>query len=395
MRSGNANYARSNAKSYSKDANSNDGFRPIVQDGQDIFIMKSYRNLYGKLYSMKNLRLAYWKARKGKGTKWYVKEFESDLEKNLLQLQKELLSITYEPKPLKQFIIKDPKTRVISASNFRDRVVHHALCNIIEPIFEKTFIHDSYANRKNKGTHAALNRFDQFKRKVSHNGKLLPSAKDNNMVYGYVLKADIKHYFDSVDHEIMMRTISRKIQDEKVLWLTEKILDNHHYQTSGKGMPIGNLTSQFFANVYLNELDYFIKHELKAKYYIRYVDDFVILHKSKEALELYKAQINEFLKTIKLELHMQKSKVIPLHKGVNLLGFRIFYKYKLPKKSNIRRIEHRIKTFIGMHGKGIMNKEEILERLKGWDAYAAHGDTYKLRKRILRKVLKVLQTKPH
>ena len=138
------------------DANSNDGFRPIVWNGQDFMIMKSYDGLYEQLCLMKNLRKAYRKARKGKGVKWYVVEFDTNLEKNLLQLQKELRNMTYEPKPLKQFSIRDPKTRVISASNFRDRVVHHALCNIIEPIFEKTFIYDSYANRKDKGAHAAL-----------------------------------------------------------------------------------------------------------------------------------------------------------------------------------------------------------------------------------------------
>ncbi len=351
--------------------------------------MKSYRDLYGKLCSTENLRLAYQKARKGKATKWYVKEFGSGLDKNILQLQEELLNMTYEPKPLKQFIIRDPKTRVISASNFRDRVVHHALCNIVEPIFEKIFIHDSYANRKNKGTHAALNRFDQFKRKVSGNGKLIPNAVDNNMVYGYILKADIKHYFDSVDHGVMMRTIGRRIQDEKVLCLINKILDNHYCKIPGKGMPIGNLTSQFFANVYLSELDYFIKHGLKIKYYIRYVDDFVILHESKETLEFCKLQISDFLKSIKLELHPQKSKVIPLHKGVNLLGFRVFYNYKLPKKSNIRRMEHKINSFASMYRKGTMSKEEILEKTKGWEAYAAHGDTYKLRKRMMGNVMKI------
>ncbi len=351
--------------------------------------MKSHGNLYNQLCSTENLRLAYQKARKGKSAKWYVKEFESDLDNNLLKLQKELSTMTYEPKPLKQFIIRDPKTRVISASNFRDRVVHHALCNTIEPVFEKIFIHDSYANRKDKGTHAALERFDYFKRKVSHNGKLLPNARDNNMVYGYILKADIKHYFDSVDHEVMMHIISKKVRDEKVLCLAKKILDNHYCKTPGKGMPIGNLTSQFFANVYLNELDYFVKHKLKAKYYIRYVDDFVTLHESKETLEFCKLQISDFLKSIKLELHPQKSKVISLHKGVNLLGFRVFYNYKLPKKSNIRRMEHKINRFAGMYRKGTMSKEEILEKTKGWEAYAVHGDTYKLRKRMMRNVMKI------
>ena len=244
---------------------------------------------------MKNIRKAYRKARKGKGAKWYVKEFDEELEKNLLQLQKELRKMTYEPKPLKQFIIRDLKTRLISASAFRDRIVHHALCNIIEPIFEKIFIYDSYANRKNKGAHAALKRFDYFKRKVSKNGRLIQNAEHDRQVSGYALKADIRHYFDSVDHSILMQIVGKKISDKRVLWLIEKITNNHICSVPGKGMPIGNLTSQFFANVYLNELDYFVKHDLKAKYYIRYVDDFVILHESKEELESYKMSIDEFL----------------------------------------------------------------------------------------------------
>ena len=353
--------------------------------------MKSCRNLYDKICSFGNLYLAYRKARKGKSARWYVKEFEENLERNLLQLQNELQTMTYNPNPLKQFVIRDPKTRVISASAFRDRVVHHALCNIIEPIFEKTFIYDSYANRKGKGTHAALKRFDCFKRKASYNGKTLPKAVDRNYVYGYVLKSDIKHYFDSVDHDTMMRIISRRIRDDKVLWLIKKILDNH--SKKNKGMPIGNLTSQFFANVYLNELDYFVKHKLKAKYYIRYMDDFVILHPSRERLESYKAEINEFLKTIRLELHPEKSKIMPFHKGVNLLGFRVFYNYKLPKKSNIRQMSFRINNFIGLNKKGIMDKYEILERIEGWNAYAMHSNTFKLRKRIIKKVNKSLKWK--
>ncbi len=379
---------RLNAKSFrKKDANSNDGFRLIVRNGQDFIMI----GLYDQLCLMKNLRKAYKKARKGKGIKWYVREFESDLEKNLLQLQKELRRQAYGPRSMKTFTIRDLKTRVISASAFRDRVVHHALCNIIEPMFDKAFIYDSYANRKGKGTHAALKRFDYFVRKVSANGSLLPNAKDNNQIYGYALKADIKHYFDSVDHEIMMQCIRRKIQDEKVLWLIRKILDNHF--TKGKGMPIGNLTSQFFANVYLNELDYFVKHRLKAKYYIRYVDDFVILDASKERLESHKIVISEFLKTIKLELHPQKSKVVPLQKGIKFLGFRVFCKYKLPKKGNVRRIRHRIDHFIDLYKDGILAKPAILESVDGWNAYVIHANSYKLRKRIMRKLRKSLRDK--
>lgn len=318
--------------------------------------MKTYKNLFNKLCSLENLRLAFKKARKGKTKKWYVKEFESNLDDELTKLKTELETQTYKPKPMKKFVIRDPKTRTIHASAFRDRVVHHAICNIIEPIFEKVFIYDTYANRKSKGTHAGLKRFDEFKRKVTQNGKLVRSAKDNNMTVGYALKADIKRYFDTVNHAVLMKILRKKIRDEEVLQLIKIILNNHDTKVLGKGMPLGNLTSQFFANVYLSELDYFVKHKLKTKYYIRYVDDFVILHRSKEKLLLYKWLINNFLKSLKLELHPEKSKVIPLHKGVNLLGFRVFYHYKLPRKSNIRKFERKLNFYeLSLERERVMN----------------------------------------
>ncbi len=348
--------------------------------------MKTYRNLYDKVHSIESLYLAFRKARKGKSNKLYVKEFESDLESNITALKTELEALNYRPRKLERFVIHDPRTRVIYASDFRDRVVHHTLCNIIEPIFEKMFIFDSYANRKNKGTHAALERLDRFKRKISQNGRLVKSAKNNNMTIGYFLKADIKHYFDSVDHEILLDIIKKRISDEKVLVLISKILSNHESKLQGKGMPIGNLTSQFFANIYLNELDYFVKHELRAKYYIRYVDDFVILHESKEQLEEWKERIKEFLATIKLELHPEKSKIYPIHHGVNLLGFRIFYHYKLPYKRNIRRFFSRLNKFSIIYEDGEISEEKIMQSIEGWLAYAEHGNTYKLRKRMMDKV---------
>ncbi|MFQ6056374.1 MAG: reverse transcriptase domain-containing protein [Methanosarcinales archaeon] len=344
--------------------------------------MKTYNNLYNKLYSWNNLKLAFRKAKKGKTSKWYVKKFERDLDNELLQLKYELDSQTYYPRPLKRFIIRDPKTRVIHASHFRDRVVHHAICNIIEPIFDKIFIYDSYANRKKKGSLAAINRFDQFQRKVSCNGRLVKNAKDNNMIISYVLKADIKHYFDTVDHEILINIIKKKIKDEKVLWLIKKILDNNT-KPSNKGMPVGNMTSQFFANVYLNELDYFVKHKLRAKYYLRYVDDFVILHKSKETLLSYKKQINNFLKILKIELHEEKSQVYPLHKGIGLLGFRVFYYYKLLRRKNIKRMEKRLLEFKKLYENNEISYDKIMESIEGWYAYAMWGNTYKLRKELM------------
>lgn len=202
------------------------------------------------------------------------------------------------------------------------------------------------------------------------------------MVIGYVLKADIEHYFQEVHHCILLGILKRKIQDEKILRLIQTILNNHN----GKGMPIGNLTSQFFANVYLNELDYFVKHELKAKYYIRYVDDFVILERSRERLEFYKERINDFLKTIKLELHPDKSKIYPLYNGVTFLGFRIFYYHKLPKKSNLRHFMLRLKRFEHMRANVEITDTEIEKRVDGWLAYAMHANTYKLRKSVIKKI---------
>lgn len=289
---------------------------------------------------------AFKKAKKGKSKKWYVKEFESNLNSELIKLKIELETQTYRPNPLKRFIIRDPKTRVIHASAFRDRIVHHAICNLIEPIFEKLFIYDSYANRKKKGVHAGLTRFDEYKEKITKTGQLVKNAKDENMIRGYALKADIKHYFDTIDLEVLMKIIKKKITDEKVLQLIKIILDNHNLKIKGKGMPLGNLTSQFFANVYLNELDYYVKHNLKIKYYIRYVDDFIILHDSGVKLLLYKWLINNFLRQkLKLELHPEKSKILPLHRGIKLLGFKVFYHYKLPRKSNLTKFEREFNLY--------------------------------------------------
>lgn len=179
--------------------------------------MKSYDNLYGKLCSYDNLEIAFKNAKKRKSSKPYVLEFEKHIKENLQVLRAELLLHSYKPQPLKTFIIRDPKTRKISKSHFRDRVVHHALCNIIESIFEKSFICDSYANRKNKGSLKALERFDYFKRKASK----------NNTRNCFVLKCDIKHYFQTVNHEILLNIIKKKIKDRKVIRLINTILQNH------------------------------------------------------------------------------------------------------------------------------------------------------------------------
>ncbi|MBL7160908.1 MAG: hypothetical protein ISS93_03615 [Candidatus Aenigmarchaeota archaeon] len=348
--------------------------------------MEACENLYSELCSFRNLELAFRKAKRNKRYKKDVQDFEFKLEDNLLELKRELETLSYHPQPLTKFSIRDPKTRLISASHFRDRVVHHALCNIIQPIFERTFIYDSCANQIGKGTTLALQRFNQFKQKVSGNGRLENHAKDGNMVVGYALKADIRHYFDTIDHGVLLRCIRRKISDREVIWLIQKILGNHKLKQPCKGMPIGNLTSQFFANIYLSELDYFVKHGLRVKYYIRYVDDFVLLDISRERLEHCKERINSFLKGLKLELHTDKSKVYPLHKGITFLGFKVFYYHKLLKKSNVRKMEKRLDRFRSVFKNNEMSYEDIVRSFESWMGYARQGNTFGLRKRIAREM---------
>ncbi|MBI4147525.1 hypothetical protein HY494_02635 [Candidatus Woesearchaeota archaeon] len=349
--------------------------------------MKTYTKLYNKICSPDNLELAYRKARNRKSSRPDVQEFELKLEENLKKIQHELITETYLPLPLKTFILRDPKTRKISKSDFKDRVVHHAVCNLIEPIFEKRFIHDSYANRKRKGTSGIVKRFNQFKRKVSKNGTKIREDYNNNYVRGYILKADIRKYFDTVDHGVLVQILSKKICDQKVIKLIEKILANHKTPHLGKGMPLGNLTSQFFANIYLNELDMFVKHHLKAKYYLRYVDDFVIFHKNRETLQDYQEKINIFLKrNLLLELHPQKSRIKPLSRGLDFVGYRIFYHYILLRKRNRQKIEKKLNEIEELYKDKVISKETIEQTLNGWLGYMNGSNTHHLQQKMLKHI---------
>lgn len=320
--------------------------------------MKTHNNLYQRLCSKENLELAYRKARKGKSQKPYIKEFDKHLTDNLTLLGLELEYGTYLPRPLETFIIRDPKTRKIRKSHIRDRIVHHAICNIITEIFEPLFIYDSFANRKGKGALKALERFDEFKRKASK----------NNTLTCFVLKADIRHYFDEVNHNVLLSILRTKIADEKVITLINKVLKNHSEEV---GMPLGNLTSQTFQNIYLNVFDQFVKHELRAEFYIRYVDDFVILDSNRSKLEEYKIRIQEFLKDrLKLELHPTKSKVLALKNGIPFLGFRNFYYHRLLRKSNMRSMKNKI---------NVLSFDELSVFLEGWIAYAKNASSFNLR----------------
>lgn len=348
---------------------------------------KTYTNLYESVCSKENIMLAFMKARRRKTKRNYIVEFEANLEQNLDQLKYELDSFTYSPAAPSVFIVKDPKTRKISAPAFRDRVVHHALCNIIGPILQKNFIHDSFANQIGKGTHRAIKRFEHFARKVEYSNSRGVSRERESYkkhICGHVLKADVRHYFDNIDHDILVEIVERKIKDPNVIWLIKEIIQPGKGPPDRKGLPLGNLTSQFFANVYLNDLDQFVKHRLKAKFYIRYVDDFVILHRDKMLLEKWKNEIDLFLSSnLKVELHPEKSKVSKLESGTTFLGFRIFYKHRLLKKSNSKRIWKRLEKFKKGYNANEITSSEGFVRLEGWLAYAKFADTYDLRIRVV------------
>jgi retron-type reverse transcriptase len=295
--------------------------------------MKTYTCLWQELTSFKNLYLAYKKAKKAKPQTAEILDFSLNLEKNIMLLQEELLTDNYKQSKYRVFIIFDPKQRTIKYLPFKDRVVHHAIVNIIEPIFEKRFISTSYACRKKKGTHKALKDI----RKVIYN-----KFKDT----GYCLKGDIRKYFPSINQDILKNIISRKIKDKKLLNLIFKIITSDHSDFGEhKGIPIGNLTSQLFSNIYLNELDQYIKQELKIKYYYRYVDDFIILSNSKKELHKYKQKIRYFLKKkLNLDLPKKKCNIFKIKDGVDFVGYKIFPNKILIRKRNLKRFLNKIKS---------------------------------------------------
>lgn len=349
--------------------------------------MKTYKNLFTKICSFENLYLAYLKARKYKRYKSYVLEFSFNLENNLLTLQRDLMDGTYRHNGYQKFIVYDSKKRIIKAPSFRDRVVHHALCNIIEPIFDRGFIYDSYACRRKKGTHRAVKRLGYFLQSLS--AKLQKKAEEHKTRPRiYCLKCDISKYFESIDHEILFYLLQKKIGDQEVLILLKKIIDS---TPGGKGIPIGNLTSQLFANIYLNELDQFIKHRLRIEYYIRYVDDFLILDFYKPKLRQTKELIRNFLQEkLKLELHPVKARLFPIDKGIDFLGYTVFNHYKLLRKSTVKRFIKRMGRCREEIAKGKTNRKFLKSHWQSWLGYASFANSWKLRRYIQKRLTSII-----
>jgi RNA-directed DNA polymerase len=346
--------------------------------------MKTYKNLYPQIGAWDNLYRAYRQARRGKRKRSSVAAFEWDLEGNLVRLQDELAAKTYCPGSYDSFYIHEPKRRLVSAAPFWDRVVHHALCNVIEPIFERRFIHDSYANRKGKGTHRALDRCQVFARR-----------------YGYVLPCDVRQFFPSIDHTILRGILGRTLADADTMWLIDRILDSgvgvlssaydmHWFPGDDllaavrpRGLPIGNLTSQFWANVYLNGLDHFVKRELECPAYLRYVDDMLLFADDKSQLRRWQAEMVNHLASLRLTLHDNRAHPRPVTEGIPFLGFIVYPTHRRLKRRKGILFRRRLKQRLAAYQQGDITFEQLDASVQGWVNHVRHGDTWGLRRALL------------
>ena len=344
---------------------------------------------------------------KDKKYKKDVSFFASNLFENLSDLNKDLKNKTYKHGSYEHFIVNDPKKRDIHKASVRDRIVHHILVQALYPYFDKKFIYDSYSCRIGKGTHRAIYRFDKFQRIVSK----------NNTKTCWVLKCDIKKFFANINHDILKEILKKYIQDENILWLLNQVIGsfctrpclaknlsknkvvslftmaksdtNTHISDSiyvqnmknsiyaiaeikKVGLPLGNLTSQLLVNIYMNEFDQYVKHRLKVKYYIRYADDFVVLSEDEKYLEDMREQMKDFLKNdLKLNMHPDKVFIKTIYSGVDFLGWVQFSKHRVLRTSTKRRMFRNI------------TKKQKSKTIVSYLGMLSHGNTYKLRKKII------------
>jgi hypothetical protein len=344
---------------------------------------RRYVDLYSNVYSLLNLWQGFKKASAGRRGCPAEADFEYHLEPELIALRDELCSESYRPRGYCNFTVHEPKQRKISAAPFRDRVVHHALMNIIGPLLERQFIFDSYANQVGKGTHRALDRCTYFMRR-----------------HAYVLPCDVTQFFPSIDHNVLRKILARTIGDERVMSLIDKILasgegiltneydmvyfsgDNLFASNRPRGLPIGNLTSQFWANVYLNELDQFVKRVLKVRAYVRYVDDFILFSDDKEQLWEWKAAMVEFLSHLRLTIHDLPAQPHLCARGVTFLGFIVFPDHRRLKPAKGYAFQRRLYGMSNAWRRGELSSEELSIRAFAWAEHISHGDTWNLKQAV-------------
>jgi retron-type reverse transcriptase len=334
--------------------------------------MKTHNHLFERICSWENLLWAARRAESGKRLQGAVGVFRTDVEAQLLQLQRELRTGTYTPGPYRTKIITRPKTRMISAAPFRDRVVHHAVCHVVMPLFERKMIFDLYSNRQGKGTHAAIARCQEYCRE-----------------YDYVLKCDVRKFFPSMDHLELKATIRRTIRCTPTLRLLDQIIDGSNPQepvcavfpgddlaaAAGRrvGLPIGNLTSQWFGCIYLTEFDHWAKEELRCPGYVRYVDDFLLFSNEKRQLNGWRQAIAAKLGELRLRLNERKSRSFPTRGGVTFLGQRIWPRRRRLCRQNVADARRRLKWNVRQYRLGCLSREALVCRWNSWRGHAGQA----------------------
>ena len=321
---------------------------------------KTYNHLFEEIVSFPNLLAAYFEARRGKMNCVSIMKINRNYEDVIFTLQKELKEKTWEPGQYRDFLcVTEVKRRLINAPAFRDRIVHHAIAKVVRPLFERKYIFDSYATIKNKGTHKAVYRVQKFLKRAARHGEKV-----------YVLQCDISKYYPSIDHDVLIEQIERTVRDKEVVELWRKILDG--FSNTGRGLPIGSLTSQLAANIYLNVLDHFVKECMQIKYYVRYMDDFVLIGNSKEELWKNLADIKWLIEgTLKLKLN-RKTKIYPASRGVDFAGYRTFTNHILPRKRNIKAAKRRFKDLSYKYKNGRIDLKSVKQRVVSFLGYVKH-----------------------
>ena len=335
--------------------------------------MKRAGGLWPDVVTFENLLAAAHRASRNKRYRPDVARFNLDLEYNLLSLQDELTDRSYRPGPYRSFTVREPKTRLISAAPFRDRVVHHALCRVLEPALDRTFIQHSYACRRGRGNHRALAQFIRWCRR-----------------YRYVLVCDVRKFFPGIDHQVIKDLVRRRVKDPGVLWLVDAIVDASCPQEPAawhfpgddlltplarrRGLPIGNLTSQLLANVMLDPVDHRVKEGLRVKAYLRYCDDMALFGQRKGDLWAAREDIQQKLWSLRLRLNEGKSRVCRTDEGITFLGFRVLPGRTRIKRDSVRRFQRRLARLQADLGQGRANVQDVTRSVQAWLAHARHGD---------------------
>jgi len=336
--------------------------------------MKKYPDLFARIVSAESLFNAWRLFRRGKGQRKDVQLFERHLEKNIFELHRELVSKTYQHSAYSSFFIHDPKVRHIRKACVRDRLVHQAVYTVLTEIFEPRFIHHLYSSRIGKGTHKGVLALKSATLKVSK----------NNSRRCWALKCDIRKFYDSVDHKTLLSLIARTVKDDDTNWLLQQVVRSFHFEGApGKGLPIGNLTSEVFTNIYLNEFDQFIKHKLRQKHYLRFADDFLTLSPNRSELQRALPEMKSFLsERLKLELHPNKVIMRALEQGIDFLGYVTFPYHRVLRTKTKQRMTRKLSQRLDAYFEGTIDDYSMNQSLQSYLGVLSHADTFKLEQQI-------------